>query len=230
MGSTALARWCQFFPLVIALQPFKSCLVVESNDIAARSSNSETEVRNARIALAPSCGLHYSPPASHCTLAIQNHLCTTNVSSWIPLFSPNASGVRVARMMISAEWALQKPQTLCDRPQSDSSPKLPQLRVGWNRWLLGLLKSTSAQRSLLRNLRLALAQPRWCATTSQVCKKASICSLLVAVSTDELRLTPLMLHGTPSITVISFVASSIPTLQRICPCQARARHVRTRSS
>ena len=96
--------------------------------------------------------------------------------------------------------------------------------VRWNRWLLELLNSQrpSAQRSLLRNLRLSLARPRWWLTTSEVCKCASICSLLVAVCTDELGLTLPMLpwHSmaaahTP-LPVISFDASSIPPLQRIC--------------
>ena len=68
------------------------------------------------------------------------------------------------------------------------------------------------------------------ATKSEVCKCAPTCSLLVAVSTDELGLTLLMLHGTPwprcsvsstahcLLNVISFGASSIPPLKRFCSC------------
>ena len=138
-----------FFPLVIASQHFEPCLVVESDHIAASSSNSETEVRIARISLAPSRDLHHSPLRGSFTLYFgnPNHLCTTNVSSWVTLFSPNASGVRVARMMISAEWALREPQPLCDRPQSNSSPKLAQIRVGKSHQQRTSFSSRSESRS-----------------------------------------------------------------------------------
>ena len=112
------------FPLVIASQPFEPCLKVESVRQKFVSQGFRLRRSAACTTLDPLRGsftLYSGNP---------NHVRTTNVSSWIPFFSPSASGVRVARMMISAEWALREPQPLCDRPQSNSSPKLAQLRVG----------------------------------------------------------------------------------------------------
>ena len=89
------------FPLVIASQPLEPCLVVESDAIATKSSNSEIEVCIARIPPAPSRNLHdfrSSPRKLHTVLWKSKSL----VNSWIPLFNPYASGVCVARMMISA--------------------------------------------------------------------------------------------------------------------------------